>query len=644
MDRCLEKDPAVRWQTARDLASELRWITDSRDDQIASTRVRARRRRVGPAWIRVLRGTTLAAAGLIVIYSLMTRGSGSIDEVLALSVEAPPGITFPENHQEAAVSPNGEEILFVGEDSAGVSSFWLRSLSEERFERIATARGAHTPFWSPQGDRIGYFQGADLRVLALDGGGRSVSVATVSLESRGGSWGNGDVLLFTPGPRSGIFRLSLGGTPQPLTTPNQTIGEIGHLWPHFLPDGEHFLYLVESAVDSIQGIYLASLDEPEGRRILSSTTSAAYGDEHILFLRDGALLTQELDVRSGELRGRLVQLVENVAATLTMQAAFSISMNGVLAYSGGDVRDVTELVWFDQDGRRLEAVGGPEVHRNPSLSHDGRHLAVEVGEEESRVIRTRDLVTERTGRTSDLTPDPVDPVWGPPGHLAYLVDEGPDGWSIYRWDINSATPPGPILTSPNEKIPTDWSQDGSTLLYIERSDRTDDKYDVFALEFDPRDSLRVLGQPRRVLDQPNHELSATLSSSGNLIAFASDEFEDFEVFVEPFPSTGLRCQISSEGGWEPHWGMDDRELFYLEESGDLMVAELEIDQTRIDDPCGSSPTRRLFTVQTGHPGTARNHYSFSRSTGRLLVNSRVRGGQTIDVLFNWPARARQAAR
>ena len=317
-------------------------------------------------------------------------------------------------------------------------------------------------------------------------------------------------------------------------------------------------------------------------------------------------------------------------------------MTGVLAYS--EVKDVTELVWYDRDGRRLEAVGGPQVHTNPSLSHDGRHLAVQVGDEESRVIRTWDLVTERTRRTSVLTPDPADPVWGPPGHLAYLVDEGADGWSIYRWDINGTAPPGPILTSPKETIPTGWSPDGSTLLYIERSDRTDDKYDVFALELDPRDSLRVLGPPRRVLGQPNHELSATLSPSGNLIAFASDEFDDFEVFIEPFPSTGLRCQISSEGGWEPLWGLDDQELFYLEESGDLMVAEPQIDQTRIDDPCGSSPARRLFTVQTGHPQTARNHYAFSRSTGRFLVNLRVRSVQTIDVIFNWPARVREATR
>ena len=329
VDRCLEKDPSDRWQTARDLASELRWITDSGDDKVAPTGAKARRGRVSPSWLRVLRGTTLAVAGLIVVYTLVTRGSGSFDEVLALSVEAPPGITFPENHQEAAVSPNGEEILFVGEDSAGVGSLWLRSLSEERFELIVSARGAHTPFWSPQGDRIGYFQGADLRVLELDGGGRSVSVATVSIESRGGSWGSGDVLLFSPGPRSGISQLSPGGTPQPLTTLNQSIGEIGHLWPSFLPDGEHFLYLVQSAVDSIQGIYLASLDEPEGRRILSSTTSAAYSDEHILFLRDGALFAQQLDVRSGELRARPFQLVDDVATTLTMQALTGVNAPGL---------------------------------------------------------------------------------------------------------------------------------------------------------------------------------------------------------------------------------------------------------------------------------------------------------------------------
>ncbi len=631
VDKCLRKDPADRWQTARDLASELRWITHSTGD-MAPYGMKAGRRHAGPRWGRVLPGAALAAAGLVVVYGLMTRGSGSFDEVLALSVEAPPGVTLPENHQEAVVSPNGEEILFVGEDQEGVRWLWSRSLSEASFERIDAARGGHTPFWHPTGDRIGYFAGTRLSILDLDGGGRSVRVATVSLESRGGSWGGGDVLLFSPGPRSGISKLSPGGTAEPLTMPNESIGEIGHLWPYFLPDGEHFLYLVDSAVDSVRGIYLASLGEPQGRRVVPSTTSAAYGDGHILFLRDGTLFAQQLDVPSGELRGRPVQLVDDVATTLGMQAAFSVSTNGVLAYSRAEVKDVTQLVWYEVDGRRIDAVNEPRNYRNPSLSDDGRYLAVEETDEGFRGITTLDLVSGASGRTSNLTPGAMDPVWGPGGRLAYV---GEAGLSIYFWDMNSAAPPRSILSSQRGKIPTDWSPDGSTLLYIERSDRTDEDYDVFALDVATETTRRVLGRP-------HHELSPRLSPSGTLVAFASDEFERFEVFVEPFPSTGLRCQVSSAGGFEPYWGMDDQSLFYLEESGDLMIADLEIDPTRIGDACGAPQTRHLFTVDTGSPTASRNHYAFSRSTGRLLINVRVRSGQAIDVLFNWPTKARQA--
>ena len=353
-------------------------------------------------------------------------------------------------------------------------------------------------------------------------------------------------------------------------------------------------------------------------------------DTHILFLRDRRLLAQAFDPQTAQLQGTPVRLVDDVATTSTLQAVFSASRSGVLVYSRGELKDVTELVWYDREGRRLATVGEPGRHRNPSLSRDGRYLAVESSGEAESDIWISDLMSGRGFRTNASTPRARDPVLTV-NSLAF-ASQGTDGWGIYRWDMNGTDPPELLLRSPAEKISTDWSPDGRTLLYAELTDRGD--YDIVALELETR-------EPKILFANPYNEISARFSPSGHFVAYVSNESSQYEVYVEPFPPTGLKCQISSNGGWDPQWAETDSVLYYLETAGDILVSDVVMDEA-----CAAPSPRRLFNARIGEPYTSRNHYAYSPSIQRFLINSRTADPrtQTLGVLINWTAAVGAAAR
>jgi eukaryotic-like serine/threonine-protein kinase len=609
--RCLEKDPRNRWQSARDLASELAWLMETSGRQ---PRGRERRMMTVPR----------AGAAVLVILIVGTIGwaivannnGGRGERLVASSIFAPPGVVFPTNHSDAVVSPDGERVLLSGIDSAGRSWLWVRPLSEPNVRRIDVAPGGHTPFWAPDGQRIGYFSRNDLRIVDLEGG-PSQLVASVSLESRGATWSTGGVILYAPEPDSGLYRVSPGSPPVRVTDPDRSKGEIGHLWPHFLPDGEHFLYLVTSAIDSVQGIYLASLSDPSGRKVLSSATSAWYANGRLLYLQDGALVARPFDPESGRLTGQPAVISSPVASIETL-AAFSASTTGVLTYSGGESKDVTELTWRDTLGRTFGIEGEAGRYRNPTLSRDGWHLAVERDAD----IWVRDLRSNRMGRLNEGSLQPRNPVWAPDGKSLLFESLRADGWAIYRWAINGTGPPEVVLVSATAKMPTDWSPDGRLVAFAERTRRGD--YDITVLDL-------TTSNERVWFGDSFDEVTARFSRSGRLIAFGSNMTGSDQIFVEPVPATGLRCSVSVDGGMDPEWGADDRTLFFLDPGGTLMQAHIDLAHG-----CAVEPPRALF--ETGiNPRTSRNHFAVSPIHDRILVNSRTMDprSHTVGVLINW---------
>jgi hypothetical protein len=275
--KCLEKDPDDRWQSAHDVASELRWIGEAGSQAGVPTTLSVRRRsRERLAWgLVALLGT---AAGLLAVVQLRRPAAPAV--AFRATLDPPPETSLiPFDELGLALSPDGRQLAFVAIAADGSKQIWIRDLAEMSARPLGETSGAWYPFWSPDGRHLGFFADGKLKRIDLRGG--SPQVIAEAPSGRGGSWGQGDVILFSPNIRSAIHQVpATGGTPTPVTRflPEQ---ETSHRWPHFLPDGRHFLFLLRartSGQPEVGRLMLASLDSPEATLLIDDATNATYVD------------------------------------------------------------------------------------------------------------------------------------------------------------------------------------------------------------------------------------------------------------------------------------------------------------------------------------------------------------------------------
>jgi len=626
VQRCMARNPEDRWQSARDVAAELRWLSATRRP-LAPRAAPPNRRN------RLLLATGMAGvlvAGLLgglLVSNSRTGDDAAAAGLASLIIPAPAGVTFTESSRSIpTLSPDGTKLLFVGTDSYGRAQVYIHDLAEAESVVVPRTEGAALPFWAPDSRSIGFLAGGRLMVLAA-GGGPPVERAAASLEGRGASWSRDDVLVYSPGPRTGVFTVpAAGGPAREVTVPDRDRGEIGHLWPRFLPDGRHFLYFVSSDVDSVRGIYVASLDGSRREHLVTTASSAVFGSDQLLYVRGNALLAQPFDATNLRLAGAPRMLDESVLVTPTYAGGFSISETGRLAYWSGSTKDVTRLLWFDRFGRRLDSIGTAGQQRNVALSRDGRFIANEQFRDSDGDIVITDVATGQMRRLASPSTQERNPVWSPDGRSIAFVAEHSSGWAIYRHELESARARVRLLHSETDLMTTDWSPDGSMLLYANR--RANGNYDLYTLE------LRPGSRPQPLFASNAHEVNGRFSPSGRWIAYGSSESGALEIYIQPFPLTGLKCQISDGGGYDPHWGADDGEIHYLSRAGELMAVTLAG-----SGRCPTDAPRLLFRTPVQTPGSARNHYALSPGTGAFVINAAASdpGRWTIRIILDWPA-------
>jgi eukaryotic-like serine/threonine-protein kinase len=381
--KCLEKEPDDRWQSAHDVASELRWIAEAGSQAGMPATVTVRRRtRERLAWALTGAGVILALVG--VAWALvLSRGTRTAADpaVIRFLVFPPPGTTIAPGPAapQVAVSPDGRLLTFSASAEDGTRRLWVRPLEALEARPLPGSEGAEFPFWSPDGRLIGFFAEGKLKAIAATGGPPEVLCAAPY--PQGGAWSPSGTILFA-GQRNGvIWRVpATGGEPAPATTLDSTRQEVAHWWPQFLPDGHRSLYLVRARQEGHQGLHASSLDSRETVRVLNTTVRAAYAPPgHLLFLREGTLLAQSFDAEKLKLTGEAVPIADGVAYNpANGRTTFSVPASGVLTYREGGVGGTTptELVWFDRAGKRLGSVGDKLLHIELAISPDGRRLAV----------------------------------------------------------------------------------------------------------------------------------------------------------------------------------------------------------------------------------------------------------------------------
>lgn len=573
-----------------------------------------------PLW----RWATLAASviGVVGLVSLTPDAWLRSEPVDPLMVSF--AIDLPHNTGSwPRVSPDGKMIVF-GSAVAGESVLWLRDLDSVEGRPLRHTAARESPFWSPDSRYLAFFDNGKLKTIEVAGDHLPQTLTSVP-RARGGDWGATDVILFARD--EGLFRIERDGSGErAVTTLDRERGEVSHTWPEFLPDGRTFLFLVRSTLPEYSGLYVGSLDSPVRTRLTSDYSRAVYAAGYLFFARDGALMAQPFDARTRQLKGNAQQIATRVKYHAGSDGAFDVSNDGVLVYRGSEDLPVTRLQVLDPTGQRIGSMA-PAIgaYRNPRFSPDGQRIVAE-SQQAGNVNSDLVLFDLARGGSSRLTrneaPD-VAPTWSPDGRAIAFSSKRATRYDVYVKTVDDTTPEQLVVGFDGDKVVEDWSGD-SLLLSVFRS----------GLWSAP---LSDTGTSQRRLVRPTASIErwlAEVSPDGKWIAYNSVEPNDSEVYVEPLDGSGTsrRQQISSQGGYEPHWRQDGREIYYLTEDG--FVASVALD-VQGDTLVPQKPVK-LFAVKVPGPGATSN-FHVTGDGKRFVVNSLLGYPPVppVHVVVNW---------
>jgi eukaryotic-like serine/threonine-protein kinase len=626
---CLAKDPDERWQTAREVKIAL-------DPAFTPAQPRPQ----GWSWWGWAATAILATAIAIALAVVRVRGTSAGAELVRFSINPPEGTVFSGSSSSTvavpqfALSPDGRAIVLGAEALGGRPMLWLRSLQEVAARAMPGTENAQDPFWSPDSRWIGFFAEGKLKKISAAGGAAQV-VADVS-DPRGGSWGQDDTILFASGNKS-IFRVSAtGGTVASVTKLDNSRKEGGHRWPTFLPDGRQFLYVVLSTLAGQGGVYAGSLDGKTKKLLVHSNASALYASPgYLLYLEDDALLGQPFNAGRLEFSGPAFTAAERVGHSNATNSAISASSTGTLAYTGAFF-ELGRLTWFDRGGHRLDSVGPEGDYTDFRLSPDEKTLSASLTDPKTGYLDIW-LTDLARGSRSRITFDPVlnaAPLWSPDGaRMVFRANRGGANVIYERSAAGGGTDelilPAQAqlaagIESPNV-VDTDWSPDGRYVIFSVPGGESG--YDLWLLP--------VAGdrKPVKFLGSPGDQMHGGFSPGGHLVAYSSNESGRFEVHVQTIPLSDRKWQVSTNGGYEPRWRADGREIYYLSEDRKLMAVSVGAGPS-FDVPKALFQTRVPVGVSS-----FRTHYVPSRDGRRFLVNSQTSDPppNPITVVLNWTA-------
>jgi Tol biopolymer transport system component len=638
MKRCLERDVSRRLQATAEARIALEDLKAGRSDESAVAPAAGRDVR----WGRERLSWMLAVVVLAVVVAAMAfrRTDAPMQPLVQSTLLPPPGWDFAPA-SPFAVSPDGSQIAYVatarpGNEStaAGSNSIWIRDLALPEPRQLAGTDGDAFPFWSPDGRWLGFF--ADGKLNKIEARGGPVIPLCDATDGRGGTWSADGIILFQKAWSEGLMKVAAsGGTPEPLTTLNKEHSDVAHRWPHFLPDGQHFLFYVVSTTNPIKseysGIYLGSLESKDVRLLLKSESRALYARGHLLYRAGSTLMAHPFDASKLEFTGDPVPVAADVpgGAVSWGGAEFGTSESGVLAHLRGAGAASTLLQWRDRGGKVLEIISDPSTYYGPRLSHDGTRIASAVGRDVGD-IWIYDV--ERDMRTR-FTFDPLDersPVWSPDdSHLAFVLWRSGAG-EIYVRPTSGQGDATLLFTAGPQIELTDWSKDGR-LMFFNQMNPSAGGSDIWTLDVQKAEARPLLSG--------SWFASARLSPDGKWLAFTSDESGKSEIYVQSFPTAGGRWMVSSDDapGFAslPTWSPDGRELFYLR--GSEIVA---VPVTAAASFSFGTPTILFGVSVTSVSGD----YSVSDDGQRILTNELPPTDQSkigAGLILNWPRALKQ---
>ncbi|MBI4465798.1 MAG: PD40 domain-containing protein, partial [Acidobacteria bacterium] len=584
----------------------------------------------------IIGGGVLAAAVALTVPSFRLR-EVQVAEPMRLSLTAPDKYEFAGAPvTPLAISPDGKQVAF-GAYGGALPQVWVRRLDALDAKPLPGTEGVTTTgpiSWSPDSRSVGFVAVGKLKKVEIAGGPAQI-LAEATGAFGGSTWNAEGTIIFSRGS-NGLFRIpASGGEPTQITQVDFSRGEYEHRYPYFLPDGKHFLYMISSSQPEVQGIYLASLDSKETTRLLNVASQFQYVPSgYLLYIRSGTLVAQAFNTERFQLSGDPFPVVESVGFNLFNGfAAFSVSDTGVLVYRGGFLGE-TQLTWFDRSGRQSGVAGPAGEYLNPRLSPDGRQIAVEGVTQGNRDIWLLEIERGIASRfTYDLGWD-YEPLWSPDSkRILFASLRG--GFGLYEKQASGSGNEELVFKS-GPMAPFDWSADGDYVVYNAPVGAVD--LNVLSLFGDPRQAGAEGRKSAVYLETPFQETHAQISPDGRWLAYVSNESGRDETYIQSFPKAGAKRQVSTNGGVQPRWRRDGKELFYIALDSKLMAVAV-----RGGESLEFGAPAALFTATTlGGVGRApmfRQQYDVTADGQRFLLNVPVSGAAspTLTVVTNWLA-------
>ncbi|HUR20884.1 MAG TPA: protein kinase [Vicinamibacterales bacterium] len=611
----LVKDPEDRWQSMRDIKRALA-IAGRSGSATAPAQLPASRQGRGLV-VPLLAVTTVLLAGLawvgwqrqtspgLVRFDVNAMGSGIIQN-------------FTDTRPFFAASPDGRSIAYVATVS-GSTDIWIKRVDSDRPEKLADTRGAAVPFWSPDGQSIGFYGDGGVKRKAL-AGGPALKLCDTDSQGINATWNNNDVILFSDWGTRKILKVPANGGAAVVVRE----GKNPLTWAHFLPDGRHFLYSVYDLQALTRQLFVGSLDSTDDVPVSGISSRAEFAAGHLVYWHDGGLVAQPFDLKTYQVSGQPIPLADDVHAfEATGFAAFSATRD-LLIYQAGPVEE--RLVWLDRQGVERGTVGPPNDYVEARLSPDGRALAAAVRD---RRLGTSDVIVHELDRdlTRPLTSDrgtENGPIWSPDSKsIVFAADRhGPPNLHLRSADGNGTerevVPPvsGPLAAG-------SFTRDGRSLVFLQPNPGTN--YDIMLAPIDKS------AAPVAVVATKGRENSPRLSPDGRWLAYTSNESGRSQVYVQSWPEGLGRRQVSRDGGTSVRWRGDSKELFFIA-GGAAFNQLMAMPVIAPGDTIEPATPQLLFVARGDLSG-----YDVTKDGQKFLVISpdRVAERGTLSVIAHW---------
>jgi serine/threonine-protein kinase len=624
---CLAKDPDARIQTARDLLSQLKWIAGEGSTAphgtasvIPTSLPPARHpqpRRERLAWSVAIAATT----AFIALGAWVSLRPGPAPPLLRVTIPADVGTSagYLQNlNGSIALSPDGSTLLMSAGPSVGNGLLYQRRLSEFGATPITGTEISYGPFFSPDGEWVGFAALGQLKKVSIRGGA-AFSLCPLLATLRGASWGEDNFVYFS-GSNGPVQRVSVsGGTPEAATTLRE--GERNHRWVHALPGGTAILYTnwLDTGFDTA-AIYAESLVTHERELVVRGGSDGRYvSSGHVVYARPEGLVAVPFDLASLKVTGPPRPVAERVATFPNSgHGQFAVSTGGVLVYEpGGGAASDAALVWVDRKGAETPVRAERARYQAARLSPDGKLVALEIADSNGAAQiwlydPERGTLARRTFEGNSAWP-----VWTPDGARLTYMSARPDGTSNIYWRPADGSGVEERLTTDKNRTqwPMSWSGDGKALTIEELGG---------GMAY-----LSMEGTPTRhaLLESNWNKDTPRLSWDGKWLAYASGEAGQLEIVVQSFPSLAGKHLISSGGGTSPRWSRDGKQLFYWSPPGKIMAVSV----TTSPSFSWSKPIQ-LFE------GPYTSDYDVTADGARFLMikdRTEARGATHFNVVLNW---------